>query len=281
MIETHPAAGYEFREGSREHLGRDGRCRAASPRISRRQRLSRRAVRREHQRHRPDSHDRGHLRSAHRAPPLQTDDAAHREAYNILCRMTGKLEKALVVSFKQVALTRPPKTDRRPPTARKLQPAAGAPARYFARPGMDRQASPSASNFMSSRHTASRSSRLNSSEVKGRLGSSSTGRRTRGPNNRRTRLASRRMLIPSRQQQTFHLALNLISSRAIRDCKGRPEESALKNFQKGIISSRRTRCILSIGKSGQAHEVAVRLAIGPERHWRQRSRQDSPSRHRS
>jgi hypothetical protein len=28
------------------------------------------------------------------------------EAYNILCGMTGKLEKALVVSFKQVALTR-------------------------------------------------------------------------------------------------------------------------------------------------------------------------------
>lgn len=28
------------------------------------------------------------------------------EAYNILCGMTGKLEKALVIAFKQVALTR-------------------------------------------------------------------------------------------------------------------------------------------------------------------------------
>lgn len=28
------------------------------------------------------------------------------EAYNVLCGMNGKLEKALVQSFKQVALTR-------------------------------------------------------------------------------------------------------------------------------------------------------------------------------
>ncbi|KGJ69741.1 hypothetical protein BJA5080_04496 [Bradyrhizobium diazoefficiens SEMIA 5080] len=70
---------------------------------------------------------------------------------------------------------------------------------------MERQARPSASSFMSSRLPL-RINRPNSSAEKGRLGSSSIGRRTRGPKNLRIRLASRRMPIPSRQQQTSHEA---------------------------------------------------------------------------
>jgi hypothetical protein len=82
---------------------------------------------------------------------------------------------------------------------------------------MERQANPSASNFMSSRLPL-RISLESSSGVKGRLGSSSIACRGRGPNNRRTRLASRRMSIPSRQQQTFQSAY--CSSRAIEIARG-------------------------------------------------------------
>lgn len=68
-----------------------------------------------------------------------------------------------------------------------------------------------------------RMSLLNSSGVKGRLGSSSIGRRNRGPKNRRTRLASRRMSTPSRQQQTSQSAY--CSSRILEIARGRTESA--------------------------------------------------------
>jgi putative nucleotidyltransferase with HDIG domain len=105
MIETHPAAGYEFLKGHER----------ISPEILN-------AVRHHHEyldgSGYPDALCAENISDVVRILTISDIFAAlieHRhykptmpraEAYNILCGMTGKLEKALVASFKQVALTR-------------------------------------------------------------------------------------------------------------------------------------------------------------------------------
>lgn len=133
--------------------------------------------------------------------------------------------------------------------------------------GIERLASPSASSFMSSRRPL-RTSLLNSSGVKGRLGSSSIGRFIRGPKNRRTRLASRRMSIPSRQQQTFESAY--CSSCTVEIARGRNESARkisrgnnlLRPLRVGRRNRRsgRTRHCLAIRTHGIRGKVVVGIA---------------------
>ena len=86
------------------------------------------------------------------------------------------------------------------------------------------------------------------------MGSSSIGRRIRGPNNRRTRLASRRMSIPSRQQQTYHEAY--CSSRIFEIAR-----ACERLRTKKILRENNLLFIVLIGKTHVAHELFVMLAV--------------------
>ena len=170
------------------------------------------------------------------------------------------------------------------------------------RRGIERQASPSASSFMSSRLPL-RISLLNSSGVKGRLGSSSIGYRVRGPNNHRTRLASRRMSIPSRQHQTTTKHIVPAGAIGLQD----PTEVSPQKFADRPVyplTRDQTPARRDAGRSAGKHQRSpapsdtrlpactnrrsrhnVRTPHCPrdqnERRSRQNCRRDSPSRRRS
>lgn len=141
------------------------------------------------------------------------------------------------------------------------------------RRGIEREASPSASSFMSSRRPL-RTSLLNSSGVKGRLGSSSIGLRIRGPKNHRTRLASRRMSIPSRQQQTFESAY--CSSCRMEIARG--SKKAARKISRGNSLLR----LLRVSRQSRRSARTRRCFHNPnERPSRQSCRRDRLSRRRS
>ena len=155
-------------------------------------------------------------------------------------------------------------------------------ARCLSRRGIDWQDNPSASVFMSSRLPL-RIRRPNSSDVNGKVGSSSTGFRNRGPKNHRTRPASRRMSNPSRQQQTFTEAY----------CSSRREEIARAGVGSAPkisrrLSTARVRTRFSPGPrvpiSRQSRRTARNRHCPADRSGRrsrERSRRDIPLRHRS
>ena len=76
IIETHPAAGYDILKGKPRHFSGDSRCRPASSRISRRQRLSRRPLRCQHIGCSPHPDHFGYLCGADRYRPYKPADAA-------------------------------------------------------------------------------------------------------------------------------------------------------------------------------------------------------------
>lgn len=125
---------------------------------------------------------------------------------------------------------------------------------------------------MSSRRPL-RTSLLNSSGVKGRLGSSSIGLRIRGPKNHRTRLASRRMSIPSRQQQTFESAY--CSSCRMEIARGR--KKAARKISWGIVSPASPRQ----SANPTQHTSSSLLSQSERTAFAAKPSSDSPSRRRS
>ncbi|MGY4409025.1 putative nucleotidyltransferase with HDIG domain [Bradyrhizobium sp. LB7.1] len=75
LVETHPAAGYDVLKEHGSISSGNTRLRPAPSRVSRRQRLSRRPLRREHHGHCSHPHHLGYFRGADRAPAVQADHA--------------------------------------------------------------------------------------------------------------------------------------------------------------------------------------------------------------
>ena len=147
-------------------------------------------------------------------------------------------------------------------------------ARCLARRGIDWQVSPSASRLKSSGRPL-RIRRANSSDVKGRLGSSCAGYRIRGLKNQSTRLASPPMSNPSRQQQTFHCPY--CSSRSDGIARGGSKPASKISTWEALGDQQGSFSRQSRGSARTRHSPGGRS----ERRWQQRSRQDIPSPHRS